>query len=100
MKRFLIASMVVGSFYGLAATADAAPVQQDVARPINVPASVLPQSGDTPYMLAKLYNEIQMLQAEVQRLGSLEGQVPSDSRYIFDAEPSPNQDGSPIPTDG
>lgn len=123
MKRFLIVSMVAGSFCGLAAVANAAPVQQgaarqinvsqqctgrhtgcntqqDIMRQINMSASVLPQSGYSPYMLAKLQNQIQMLQTELQTLGSLKGQTPGGPRYVFDAEPPSDFNGSPVPTGG
>ncbi len=99
MKKLLIVCFVTTSFYGFAAAANAAPTQ-GTSQPINVSATTPPQNGDMPYMLAKLQNEIQVLQTEVQTLGNLEGQAPGDSRYIFDAEPPPNPDGAPIPSGG
>jgi hypothetical protein len=99
VKRFLIASMMASSFCGLATTANATAVA-GAARPINVPTAMLPQDADTPYVLSKLQNEIRVLQAEVQTLGSVEGQASGSARYIFNAEPPPNSDGSPVPTGG
>lgn len=95
MNKFLIVCFTATSLCSFASAANAAPTQ-GASQPINVSTTMPPQSNDMPYMLAKLQNQIQMLQTEVQALDKLEGQAPEDSQYIFDANPG----DAPFPAGG
>lgn len=90
MNKALITCFVAA---GLCGSAHAATwqQQQQTLQPITVTAS-----GGMSYELAKLENEIQMLQTEVRTLGTLEGQAAGDSHYVFSAGP----EGSPVSTGG
>ena len=84
MNKFSIACFAAISLCGFVAKANASPVQNP-AQPITVAANATQPSADVPYMLAKLHGDIQMLQTEVQTLGSLEGQAQGSSQYFFAA---------------
>ena len=90
MNKVLIACLAATGLCGFAHAATTQPEQQ-MPQPITVSAG-----GDMSYMLAQLKGEIQMLQTEVHTLGSLEGQVPGGSRYVFSA----GSEGSPASVGG
>ncbi len=89
MKTFLIACFAATSLCSLASVANASPVQNP-GQPITVAANSTP--SDAPYMFAKLHDDIQMLQTEIQALGTMEGQTHGNSRYIFAAMPNSSTD--------
>ncbi len=93
MKKFLITCFAATSFLGVAVAANASPVQNPT-QPITVAANNVQPSADAPYMLAKLHEDIQMLQAEVQALGNMEGTAHGNSQYVFDAMPDGSTDST------
>jgi hypothetical protein len=99
VNRFLIACFAATGYCGLAAEANAAPVQ-NTSQPIGATANTTQQNGGMPYTLSELQSEIQMLQTNVRTLNSLEDKASGDPRYVFSAEPPPNPDGALIPSGG
>jgi hypothetical protein len=91
VKNFLIACFAATSLLGFATGAGASPVQNP-SQPITVAANATQPDAEVPYMLAKLHEDIQMLQTEVQTLGSLEGQAHGSSQYFFSAAPNGSTD--------
>jgi hypothetical protein len=93
MNKILLACIAATCFGGLA-QAGTPQTYQESMQPVIV------TGDDTPYKMAKLQGEIQTLQAEMQGISSIVGQVPGQPYYAFSAAPQPNPDGSPIPVGG
>lgn len=91
MKKFLITCFTATSLCGVAVAANASPVQNP-AQLVTLAANNVQPSADAPYMLAKLHEDIQMLEAEVQTLGNMEGPAHANSQYVFAAAPNGSTD--------